>query len=323
MVGNSLKRVGIWAAWFAAAFLTFGPSIGSRNGSGTFTTPNTFVAGTTITAAAFNQNFSDIASELTNSVAADGQTSMTGPLKASNGSPGSPSFTFASDTDTGMYRFAANEIGFAVNGGDVAKISIAGVDASFGKIREIGNPLIPAGTMVDYAGGFEPAGWLYCNGQAVSRTVYYDLFAAIDVQYGVGDGSTTFNVPDLRGRVTAGGDSMGGVAAAGRLTGIDFKNTTGSQSHVISTAEMPTHDHTVSGTTGDESNTHTHHYGSAAIGNTGPTAGNLITTGTANTTDANNTGHTHTFSATTSANGSSTAMTLVQPTMGMNKIIKW
>jgi hypothetical protein len=54
----------------------------ARNGSGTYSVPNTFVAGETITASGENQNFSDIGAEITNSVAADGQTSMTGPLKA-------------------------------------------------------------------------------------------------------------------------------------------------------------------------------------------------------------------------------------------------
>lgn len=61
-----------------------------------------------------------------------------------------------------------------------------------------------------------PAGWLLCDGSAVSRTTYAGLFAVIGTWYGVGDGSTTFNLPDLRGRVVAGKDDMGGNAA-GRL----------------------------------------------------------------------------------------------------------
>ncbi len=322
MVGNGLKRAGIWAAWFAAAFLTFGPSIGSRNGSGTFTTPNTFVAGTTITAAAFNQNFSDIASELTNSVAADGQTSMTGPLKLSNGTVSAPSLSFASDIDTGMYRSADNEIAFTNAGTLTAKI-IPGVIFVDGKVQESDGDLIPAGTMIDYAGTNEPGGWLLCNGQAVSRADFSGLFAAIGTTFGVGNGSTTFNVPDMRGRVSAGIDNMGGIGAAGVLTGLALSNQVGTQTHVISLDELPTHNHTVSGTTGDESNTHTHQYGSVATG--GFSGGGLgITAATnSNATSANSTGHTHTFSATTSANGSSTAMTLVQPTMGINKLIKW
>lgn len=72
---------------------------------------------------------------------------------------------------------------------------------------------LPAGIMVPYGAGAAPAGWLLCNGQAVSRTGNAALFAAIGTTFGVGDGSTTFNVPDMRGRVVAGEDDMGGTPA--------------------------------------------------------------------------------------------------------------
>lgn len=74
------------------------------------------------------------------------------------------------------------------------------------------------GELVPYAGSTAPAGSLLCCGQAISRTAYAGLFAALSTTYGVGDGSTTFNLPDLRGRVAAGKDNMGGSAAS-RLTG--------------------------------------------------------------------------------------------------------
>lgn len=77
----------------------------------------------------------------------------------------------------------------------------------------------PAGMLAPYAGTSAPTGWLLCYGQAVSRTTYADLFAAISTTYGVGDGSTTFNLPDLRGRTIAGQDNMGG-SSANRLTDI-------------------------------------------------------------------------------------------------------
>ena len=78
---------------------------------------------------------------------------------------------------------------------------------------------IPVGTISPYAGTdiSTPAGWLFCAGQEVSRTTYAALYAVLGTVYGAGDGSTTFNVPDLRGRVVAGKDDMGG-AAANRLT---------------------------------------------------------------------------------------------------------
>ena len=67
--------------------------------------------------------------------------------------------------------------------------------------------LIPAGTVVATARTDAPSGWLLCDGSAVSRTTYATLFAAINTVYGAGDGTTTFNVPDLTGRVIAGKES--------------------------------------------------------------------------------------------------------------------
>lgn len=76
--------------------------------------------------------------------------------------------------------------------------------------------LLPVGSVMPYAGSAAPTSWLFCNGQAVSRTTYAALFAVIGTTYGVGDSTTTFNVPDLRGRIPAGQDTMG-AAAANRL----------------------------------------------------------------------------------------------------------
>lgn len=100
----------------------------SRNGSGTYSVPNTFVSQATISSAEHNENMSDIGAEITNSVAADGQTSMTGPLKASAGSVASPSLTFASDTDTGVYRIGANNLGVAVAGTKILDVDANGLD---------------------------------------------------------------------------------------------------------------------------------------------------------------------------------------------------
>lgn len=92
--------------------------------------------------------------------------------------------------------------------------------AIFGATATTVDPSIggtPPGAMMAYAGATAPAGWLLCYGQAVSRTTYSALFAVIGTAYGAGDGSSTFSLPDLRGRVPAGRDNMGGSAAS-RLT---------------------------------------------------------------------------------------------------------
>lgn len=73
--------------------------------------------------------------------------------------------------------------------------------------------LTPAGAILAYGGATAPSGFLLCYGQAVSRSTYSVLFGIIGTSFGVGDGSTTFNLPDLRGRVPVGADDMGGTAA--------------------------------------------------------------------------------------------------------------
>ena len=111
------------------------------------------------------------------------------------------------------------------------------------------NTGLPAGCIMAWTTGNAPTGWLLCGGQDVSRTIYPDLFAAIATTYGAGDGSTTFNVPDLRGRVIAGLDDMGGGGAAGRLTagnsGIStsINSSGGSAQHTLTESEMPAHTH--------------------------------------------------------------------------------
>ena len=72
---------------------------------------------------------------------------------------------------------------------------------------------VPIGTQVAYTAAVAPAGWLLEYGQAVSRTTYSLLFGVISTTYGVGNGTTTFNVPDKRGRISVGKDNMGGTPA--------------------------------------------------------------------------------------------------------------
>jgi microcystin-dependent protein len=104
----------------------------------------------------------------------------------------------------------------------------------------------PCGMVAPYAGSAAPSGWLLCFGQAVSRTTYAGLFATISTTYGAGDASTTFNLPDLRGRVVAGKDDMGGSSAnrltdqSGGLNGDTLGDTGGSETHTLVLGELPT-----------------------------------------------------------------------------------
>lgn len=93
-------------------------------------------------------------------------------------------------------------------------------DASVARLN-IGPDVIPAGTVWAFAGTSDaPPGWLFCTGVAVSRTEFAGLFSVIGTTYGAGNGTTTFNLPDLRGRVVAGRNNMGNPTgpAENRLT---------------------------------------------------------------------------------------------------------
>ena len=171
-----------------------------------------------------------------------------------------------------------------------------------------------SGMLVPYAGTSLPSGWLFCDGSAVSRTTYADLFTAVGTTYGSGDGSSTFNLPDLRGRAIAGQDDMGGASAnrltnqTGGLDGDTLGATGGSETHTLTTAQLAAHTHGA----GSYSSSKTMRSGSGNGGAHRP----------GNVDAASTTTLTYTITGTSGSAGSGSAHNNVQPTIILNYIIK-
>lgn len=165
---------------------------------------------------------------------------------------------------------------------------------------------VATGVVLPWAGTSTsaPSGYLTCFGQAVSRTTYADLFGVLSSVYGDGDGSSTFNLPDLRGRVIAGKDDMGGTSADRLTNAVSGQNSEGVngdnlgaagglETNTLSVSTLPSHAHDYS------------QYSSGAAGSSGGGAS------TGGNTDAE-----------TSTKGGGLAHNNVQPTLILNYIIK-
>lgn len=189
------------------------------------------------------------------------------------------------------------------DGTDMVMVTPAANSASLADVAAA----MPTGVIVPYAGSSTPTGWLRCDGQAVSRTTYAALFAALGSggsPYGLGDGSTTFNVPDLRGRVVAGedqGNATGRLAGgvSGSVNAGTRGNVGGTEAHVLTVAQLPTHTHTFSVTKG--------------LGDSGLDENRLRVGGTTSGTA---------YAGTTDGAGSGTTHNNVQPTIVLIYIIK-
>ena len=169
---------------------------------------------------------------------------------------------------------------------------------------------IPTATIVPWSSASVPSGFLECDGSAVSRTTYATLFGIVGTTYGVGDGSTTFNVPDLADNVPVGKSnnkslaSTGGantVAATGNIAGSTANAT-------LSTAQLASHSHSGGGNSMGQSG------GNAA--NQGSDGLNFVSMNTGSSGSGG--GHSHNMSA----NFTGDATSVLQPYLTLIYIIK-
>lgn len=173
--------------------------------------------------------------------------------------------------------------------------------------------LIP-GVILPFAGTTAPTGWLICDGTAVSRTTYANLFAATGTTFGVGNGTTTFNLPDLRGRSVLGAGTGSGLTARAR------GDTGGSETHQLTAAQMPSHTHT--GTT-VAAGGHSHTFNKSADSSSGPAGSNVASnnnTGAGTLATDAEPAHTHTF--TTAGAGSDGSHPNMHPFVAVNHIVR-
>lgn len=198
-------------------------------------------------------------------------------LVPAGGNGAKPAYAFATEPSLGFFRFNTGVIGYAG--------TLLGA--------------APIGSLIDHCGPTAPTGYAACDGTAVSRTTYAALFAVIGTTWGAGDGSTTFNLPDLRDRFRRHKGTAAGVVGATQADQNKSHTHTVSGTTGVNNAD---HTHTFSGNTGAMSAnaTHSHTYSGPALGQGTGTSPNYFfsSTGTG-TTSTVNTDHTHPFSGTT------------------------
>ena len=214
-----------------------------------------------------------------------------------------------SDLDMGQYDVIATDVK-----GDTAEFSefVGGV-GNFEKLEfQNGEPsgYNPIGSIIAFSSLTVPDNWLACNGAAVSRETYAELFNVIGTTFGGGNGSTTFNLPNLNNRTLRGSSTIG--------------TTGGSDSVTLSTANLPAHNHGVGSLSAVSNGSHTHNFGitSSSGGRNNSVGGgneyNTVNTFTTTTGGA----HTHSINGATGSTGNGTALTVTNPYMGINYIIR-
>ena len=183
--------------------------------------------------------------------------------------------------------------------------------------------IMPLGTIVQTALPAAPTGWLLCQGQAISRVTYSLLFSAVGTLYGVGDGTSTFLLPDLRGRVPVGQASSGIFA--------NLSATGGAETVTLATAQMPSHTH-IQNSHNHTQNSHRHsitsiyddaNYNQGTIPNNGQQSipfdsGTIVRYQYTDYTTATN----NAFTATNQNTGGGEAHNNLQPYIVLNYMIK-
>lgn len=171
--------------------------------------------------------------------------------------------TITAATQNSNENAVFNEFNGNIESANIKDGTIATADLS----STVQAQFVPTGSVFEWAGSSNsiPTGYLYCNGQAVSRTTYASLFTAIGVAYGSGNGSTTFNVPDMRGLFARGvsDDSTNDPDNATRTASASGGNTGNNIGSVqISTFSAHTHTATVT----DPGHSHNQRPGSGGAG---------------------------------------------------------
>lgn len=133
------------------------------------------------------------------------------------------------------FRFGGLGVAPTVAHSDIVTSSLSGPGTAATAAR---SDILPIGTPLPWLTGTPPAGYLMMDGSAVSRTTYAALFALLGTTYGIGDGSTTFNLPAPAGRTFIGSGTGSG------LTARTLAGTGGEEAHTLQISEMPSHQHT-------------------------------------------------------------------------------
>lgn len=182
-----------------------------------------------------------------NPITSSGTFAVTLPIRANNlvfagpstGGAATPFFRSLVSADLPPHQHASADIVSGTIGtarlgsGSASATTYLAGDQTWKSLYEI----TPSGGIMMYGGSSAPTGYLLCDGSAVSRTTYANLYTAIGTAYGAGDGATTFNVPDMRSRLPIGYGAGTGLSSRG------IGNYGGNETHTLSTSEIPAHSH--------------------------------------------------------------------------------